>query len=193
MNWLFAWIQPSHLQRSGPTCCSLSLPILKRHDVALPWYKGHYYIHRPKVIEPLGESKTDFQIFTELSYRLEMLDPTVQGMGRRYNPRADRSYFLNPDAVDERYLTVWWNEKVMHHQHVDMSWETFKKHGIYKFKLARTHVAFQDQIEKGIPFPTPSGKDRNFFDQSCKYYRLETHPIRLRIPAIPKWMNPLSH
>lgn len=60
--------------------------------------------------------------------------------------------------MDEQYLTVWWNEKVMHHQHVDMSWETFKKHGIYKFKLARTHVAFQDQIEKGIPFPTPSGK-----------------------------------
>ncbi|MGB5600336.1 MAG: molybdopterin-dependent oxidoreductase, partial [Thiothrix litoralis] len=31
----------------------------ERHDVALPWYKGHYYIHRPKVIEPMGESKTD--------------------------------------------------------------------------------------------------------------------------------------
>ncbi len=127
----------------------------ERHDVALPWYKGHYYIHRPKVIEPLGESKTDFQVFTELSYRLEMLDPTVRGMGRRYNPRADRSYFFNPDAVDEQYLTVWWNEKVMHHQHVDMSWESFKKHGIYKFKLARPHVAFQDQIEKGLPFPHP--------------------------------------
>jgi anaerobic dimethyl sulfoxide reductase subunit A len=45
------------------------LPIathFERHDVALPWYKGHYYIHRPKVIEPLGESKTDFQVFTEL-------------------------------------------------------------------------------------------------------------------------------
>jgi anaerobic dimethyl sulfoxide reductase subunit A len=35
----------------------------------LPWYKGHYYIHRPKAIEPLGESKTDFQVFTELAYR----------------------------------------------------------------------------------------------------------------------------
>jgi anaerobic dimethyl sulfoxide reductase subunit A len=36
------------------------LPIathFERHDVALPWYKGHYYIHRPKVIEPLGESR----------------------------------------------------------------------------------------------------------------------------------------
>jgi anaerobic dimethyl sulfoxide reductase subunit A len=164
----------------------------ERHDVALPWYKGHYYIHRPKVIEPLGESKTDFQIFTELSYRLEMLDPTVQGMGRRYNPRADRSYFLNPDAVDEQYLTVWWNEKVMHHQHVDMSWETFKKHGIYKFKLARTHVAFQDQIEKGIPFPTPSGKIEIFSTNLASITDWKRTQYGYEIPAIPKWIEPFE-
>ncbi len=74
----------------------------ERHDVALPWYKGHYYIHRPKVIEPMGESKTDFQVFTELAYRIGQLDP--QGYGRfapMYNPKADRSYWLNPDVVDE--------------------------------------------------------------------------------------------
>ncbi len=164
----------------------------ERHDVALPWYKGHYYIHRPKVIEPLGESKTDFQVFTELSYRLEMLDPTVQGMGRRYNPRADRSYFLNPDAVDEQYLTVWWNEKVMHHQHVDMSWESFKKHGIYKFKLARTHVAFQDQIEKGIPFPTPSGKIEIFSTQLANITDWKRTQYGYEIPAIPKWIEPFE-
>jgi anaerobic dimethyl sulfoxide reductase subunit A len=34
----------------------------------------------PKVIQPLGESKTDFQVFTELAYRL--------GFGPAYNPRA---------------------------------------------------------------------------------------------------------
>ena len=164
----------------------------ERHDVALPWYKGHYYIHRPKVIEPLGESKTDFQIFTELSYRLEMLDPTVQGMGRRFNPRADRSYFLNPDAVDEQYLTVWWNEKVMHHQHVEMSWETFKKHGIYKFKLARTHVAFQDQIEKGIPFQTPSGKIEIFSTNLASITDWKRTQYGYEIPAIPKWIEPFE-
>ncbi len=56
----------------------------ERHDVALPWYKGHYYIHRPKVIEPMGESKTDWQIYTELAYRL--------GVGPVYNPRATRLF-----------------------------------------------------------------------------------------------------
>jgi len=164
----------------------------ERHDVALPWYKGHYYIHRPKVIEPLGESKTDFQVFTELSYRLEMLDPSVRGMGRRYNPRADRSYFFNPDAVDEQYLTVWWNERVMHHQHVDMSWESFKKHGIYKFKLARPHVAFQDQIEKGLPFQTPSGKIEIFSTQLASITDWKRTQYGYEIPAIPKWIEPFE-
>jgi anaerobic dimethyl sulfoxide reductase subunit A len=164
----------------------------ERHDAALPWYKGHYYIHRPKVIEPLGESKTDFQVFTELSYRLEMLDPTVQGMGRRYNPRADRSYFFNPDAVDEQYLSVWWNEKVMHHQNVEMSWESFKKHGIYKFKLARPHVAFQDQIEKGIPFPTPSGKIEIFSTNLANITDWKRTQYGYEIPSIPKWIEPFE-
>ncbi|MCB1399478.1 MAG: molybdopterin-dependent oxidoreductase, partial [Rhodobacteraceae bacterium] len=83
----------------------------ERHDVALPWYKGHYYIHRPKVIEPLGESKTDFQIYTALAWRL--------GFGPGYNPKADASYFDDPDAVDEAYLVDWWH-RVQDHQHVEI-------------------------------------------------------------------------
>lgn len=108
------------------------LPIathFERHDVALPWYKGHYYIHRPKVIEPLGESKTDFQVFTEMCYRLEQIDPSLKNLGQRYNPRAQRDYFQNPDAVDEAYLKAWWEGSVQHHQHVTMSWDEFKQHG----------------------------------------------------------------
>jgi anaerobic dimethyl sulfoxide reductase subunit A len=92
----------------------------ERHDVALPWYKGHYYIHRPKVIEPMGESKTDFQIFTELAYRIGWKTGMGDRFGKTYNPKADRSYFENPDAVDEAYLQDLVEHKVMAHQHVDM-------------------------------------------------------------------------
>ena len=133
------------------------LPIathFERHDVALPWYKGHYYIHRPKVIEPLGESKTDFQVFTELAYRLEALAPDdtkLKDFGRRYNPRATRDYFRNEvaDRVDETYLTAWW-KKVQDHQGVTMSWADFKKHGIYKFTFKQPLVAFRDQIDATV-------------------------------------------
>ena len=157
----------------------------ERHDVALPWYKGHYYIHRPKVIEPMGESKTDFQVFTELAWRLG-----GERFGRLYNPKADRSYFFNNDAVDEAYLKEWWENRVMHHQHVEMPWEEFKKHGIYKFVLKEPHVAFRDQIEKGKPFSTPSGKIEILCTELANISDWSRTKYGAHIPSIPKWIEP---
>jgi len=164
----------------------------ERHDVALPWYKGHYYIHRPKVIEPLGESKTDFQIFTELAYRLEALDPALKGFGKRYNPRAERDYWHRPDAVDEAYLAHWWRERVMKKQGVTLSWADFKRHGVYKFQLAEPHVAFRAQIEQGKPFPTPSGKIEIFSTTLAKITDWTKTQYGYPIPAIPKWIEPFE-
>lgn len=160
------------------------LPIathFERHDVALPWYKGHYYIHRPKVIEPMGESKSDFQVFTELAYRL--------GFGQRYNPKSNRDYFNNPDAVDEAYLVDWWH-KVQHHQHVDWSWEKFKQRGVYKFVFDKPHVAFRDQIENGKPFQTQSGKIEIFSSELGQITDWTKTQYGYEIPAIPKWIEP---
>ena len=157
----------------------------ERHDVALPWYKGHYYIHRPKVIEPLGESKTDFQVFTELAWRLG-----GEQFGRGYNPRATRDYFNDDTAVDEAYLEDWWENKVMAHQHVTMSWEEFKKHGIYKFKLDKPHVAFRDQIENGTPFNTPSGKIEILCTELAGISDWKKTKYGYHIPSIPKWIEP---
>lgn len=159
----------------------------ERHDVALPWYKGHYYIHRPQVIEPLGESKTDLQIFTELAYRI---DPQF---GKDYNPLATRDYFHDNKATDEAYLKRWWENRVMGHQGVEMPWEEFKKHGVYKFKLPRTHVAFQDQIEKGIPFPTSSGKIEIFSSDLAQITDWKRTKYGSEIPAIPKWIEPFEY
>ena len=163
------------------------LPIathFERHDVALPWYKGHYYIHRPKVIEPMGESKTDFQVFTELAYRL--------GYGPRYNPKANRDYFHYNDAVDEAYLREWWVKGPMGHQGVTMSWEEFKQRGVYKFKLPRIQVAFQDNVEKGVPWPTMSGKIEIFSTVLGKVRDWKKTQYGEEIPAIPKWIEPFE-
>ncbi len=156
----------------------------ERHDVALPWYKGHYYIHRPKVIEPLGESKTDFQIFTELAWRL--------GFGPAYNPRAGRDYFRYNDAVDEAYLRNWWETRVIPHQGADISWDEFKRRGVYKFRLPRIHVAFQDQIERGVPFPTPSGRIEIFSTVLAQTRDWSRTQYGYPIPAIPKWIEPFE-
>ena len=154
----------------------------ERHDVALPWYKGHYYIHRPKVIEPLGESKTDLQVFTELAYRL--------GFGPGYNPKADRSYFFDNEGVDEIYLREWWEGRVMGHQGVTMPWDEFKKRGVYKFVFDKPQIAFRKQIEEGAPFPTASGKIEIFSTTLAKITDWKKTQYGEEIPAIPKWIEP---
>lgn len=165
----------------------------ERHDVALPWYKGHYYIHRPKVIEPLGESRSDFQIFTELAYRLEALEPErLKDFGKRYNPRATRDYFQNPDEVDEAYLQAWWTDKVQYHQGVTMSWEEFKQLGIYKFILDKPHVAFRAQIESGKPFDTASGKIEILSGYLASIKDWTRTQFGYEIPYIPKWIEPFE-
>ncbi len=154
----------------------------ERHDVGLPWYKGHYYIHRPKVIAPLGESKTDFQIFTELAWRL--------GFGKQYNPKSRRDYFHHDDATDEAYLREWWQRGVMKQQGVDMPWEEFKRRGVYKFEYKAPIVAFQAFIEDGEPFPTPSGKIEIFSTTLAKVEDWTRTKYGAPIPAIPKWIPP---
>jgi anaerobic dimethyl sulfoxide reductase subunit A len=171
------------------------LPIathFERHGVALPWYKGHYYIHRPKAIAPLGESKTDFQVFTELAWRLEQLDPALKDFGKRYNPRAERSYFDNPDATDEAYLAAWWKDKVQAHQGVTMTWEEFKRRGVYKFEFRQPLVAFREQIEQGKPFQTPSGKIEIFSTTLARVTDWTKTQWGYEIPAIPKWVEPFE-
>ncbi|MCU7816077.1 MAG: molybdopterin-dependent oxidoreductase [Candidatus Thiodiazotropha sp. (ex Lucinoma kastoroae)] len=164
------------------------LPIathFERHDTALPWYKGHYYIHRPKVIEPMGESKTDLQVFTELAYRIG-----GDVFGQAYNPKASRDYFHVNDNVDEAYLREWWETKVIPHQHVDMSWDEFKQRGVYKFTFDQPHVAFRDQIENGARFQTPSGKIEILATQLAQITDWKKTMYGYEIPYIPKWIEP---
>ncbi|MBA5248319.1 MAG: twin-arginine translocation signal domain-containing protein [Gammaproteobacteria bacterium] len=157
----------------------------ERHDVAIPWYKGHYYIHRPKVIEPLGESKTDFQIFTELAYIIG-----GDEFGAAYNPLANRDYFNNPDNVDEAYLAKWWKDKVMKTQHADMTWADFKDRGVYKFKFDKPIVGFEKQIKYGKPFKTPSGRIEILCTELAEVSDWTRTKYGYHIPSIPKWIEP---
>lgn len=162
----------------------------ERHDVAVPWYKGHYYIHRPKVIEPLGESKTDFQIFTELAYRIGNKTGMGERFGKAFNPRATRDYWDNPDPVDEAYLRAWWEGRVVHHQHATIGWDEFKRHGIYKFVYDKPHVAFREQIEQGAPFKTASGKIEILAGPLAQTTDWARTRYGYHVPSIPKWIEP---
>ena len=184
----------STITPTGSYAADILLPVathFERHDVALPWYKGHYYIHRPKVIEPMGESKTDFQIFTALAYRIGDIWPEGYGrFGKTFNPKADRSYFFHNDTVDEAYLREFWENKVIGVQGVEMSWEEFKKRGVYKFKFDHPKVAFEKQIQHGKPFKTPSGKIEILSTELANITDWTRTKYGYHIPSIPKWIEP---
>jgi anaerobic dimethyl sulfoxide reductase subunit A len=79
----------------------------------------------------------------------------------------------------------------MDHQGVTMSWEEFKKRGVYKFTSTSRLVAFRDQIEKGEPFETPRARSRS----SRPRWRIKDWTktqYGYPIPAIPKWIEPSS-
>ncbi len=71
-----------------------------------------------------------------------------------------------------------------------MSWDKFKSYGIYKFKLDRYLIGFQDQIEKGKPFPTASGKIEILSSELAKISDWKKTQYGSHIPSIPKWIDP---
>jgi len=73
---------------------------------------------------------------------------------------------------------------------VTMAWEDFKKHGVYKFELKEPHVAFREQIEKGEPFPTKSGKIEILSTSLARIEDWTKTQYGYEIPYIPKWIEP---
>jgi anaerobic dimethyl sulfoxide reductase subunit A len=51
-------------------------------------------------------------------------------------------------------------------------------------------VAFRDQIEKGVPFPTPSGRIEIFCTQLAAITDWTRTAYGYEIPYIPKWIEP---
>ena len=90
------------------------------------------------------------------------------------------------------YLKAWWEGSVQHHQHVTMSWDEFKQHGTYKFKLSEPHVAFRDQVTKGVPFETASSKIEIFSTYLAGIEDWTKTQFGYEIPYIPKWIEPFE-
>lgn len=104
--------------------------------------------------------------------------------------RSYRARLYSPERL--LYLKAWWEGSVQHHQHVTMSWDEFKQHGTYKFKLSEPHVAFRDQVTKGVPFETASGKIEIFSTYLAGIEDWTKTQFGYEIPYIPKWIEPFE-
>jgi len=139
----------------------LVLPVttsMEGEDIGLPWSGSPYFTFLNKAIEPLAETKSDLEIFSELAKRLNL---------HGYNDRSDEEWLRSfveatPDLP---------------------AFEAFKEKGFHEIGLAEPWVAFRGQVEKGLPFPTPSGKIEIYSEKIAEM----KNPL---LPAIPKYIDP---
>ena len=141
----------------------LILPVshfFESEDIGQPWTGGPYFIYMNKVMDPLPDTRSDLDIFSDLASRLG-----IPG----YNDKSDGEWLR--DFVDST---------------PDLpGYEAFKLKGVHPIQLDRPWVAFKEQIEDPAlhPFPTPSGRIEIY---SQKLAEMD-HPL---IPAIPKYVEP---
>jgi len=157
-----------HEQFMTPTAkfADIVLPVtthFERNDIYLPWMRGHCAVYSNKVIEPMYECKSDFEILTELAKRLGISD---------YSTKTEdewlRSFVEESDIPD---------------------YDEFKRRGFYKFELKEPWVAFKKQIDDpdNNPFQTLSGKIEIYSETLAKM-DFEKSKYGSYIPSIPEYI-----
>jgi len=127
-----------------------------------------FYGYVKKAIEPLGESKSQFEIAALLASRLGISDfsnKTEEGWLREMG--------VNSEIPD---------------------YEQFKQKGIYRINLSEPYVAFKKQIEDPAnnPFPTPSGKIEIYSQQWADLNNPELPPVPKYIETWESRNDPLA-
>lgn len=125
-----------------------------------------------KVVEPLGESKSHFDICVALAEKLGLADFT--------------------DKTEEQWLKsiVDGLSEVMDFP----SYGELKKQHIYKAQLDEPIIAFQNEIEnpRDNPFPTPSGKIEIYSQRLADMNHPQLPPIPTYIETWERLKDPLA-
>ncbi|MFC1961664.1 molybdopterin-dependent oxidoreductase [Chloroflexota bacterium] len=131
---------------------------LERNDFTIS-PSSAFYGFMGKAIDSIGESKSHLEICTALANKLSIL---------AYSDKAEDEW-LKQIATGSPYIS---------------NYDSFKKAGGYKVKLAEPYVAFEEQIKdiENNPFPTPSGKIEIY----CQRLADMNNPL---IPPIPKYIE----
>ncbi len=147
-----------HEQFMTPTArfADIVLPVsslYERNDVTAGHVTPPFYGYMHKVIEPLHESKSHFEIATELAARLGIRD-------------------FGDKTEDE------WLRECVKSSGIP-SYDAFKKQGFHKVELPEPYVAFKEQIEDSAnhPFSTPSGKIEIYSQQLAEMNHPQLPPI----------------
>lgn len=141
---------------------------MERNDLTLGGVTLFYgYVN--KVIDSLHESKSHFEIASELASKLGVSDYS--------------------DKTEEEWL-----REVVDGCKDIPDYDTFKKEGVHRVKLAQPSIAFKEQIEDPAnnPFPTPSGKIEIYSQQLADLGDSMLPPIPKYIETWESFNDPLA-
>lgn len=141
--------------------------------IARPWCFGPYYLYLKKVIEPLHESKSDYEISMELAARMGMAEIRRMDEDERAEEQFRMSGDLSQDIPD---------------------FEAFKRDGFNKMPLNEPIVAFEKEIrdQQHHPFPTPSGKIEIYSERLAALNNPQLPPTPKYVPPWEGPQDPLA-
>ncbi|XCP85986.1 DMSO/selenate family reductase complex A subunit [Roseburia hominis] len=128
----------------GARYADLLLPgasFLETENIVLPWLPADYFLYNTAAITPLFEGRFEYEWLREAAAKLGVEKEFSQG--RTAAGWLKALYEKNQSANEEAHLP---------------DYEAFKKEGCYVYRSLEEKTAFGEQIEKGVPFQTPSGK-----------------------------------
>src|SRR5581483_11805381 len=141
---------------------------LERSDILKPYNSvGCFYLFQEQAMRPQGQTCNDYDVFTELSERTGIGSST-------YTEGRDEESWL-------RWIAA---------QAGIPDYDAFRNSGIHWTidpgeqdpEGAEPYVAFRDQVDKNLPFPTPSGKIELYSERLAK----RNDPL---VPPIPRYLD----
>ncbi len=125
-------------------------------NIPATWASDDYLLYCNHITEPLFESRFEYHWIREMAY--------LMGLGEEFDCG-------NPDIeswIHQAYEDCRLTENEL------PDFETFKRDSYYVYRHHKPRVAFEENIKKGVPFDTPSGKIEIF---SKTLYDLGRHDV----------------
>ena len=136
--------------------------VLESNNVTMGWCNDDYLLSNSRAVQPLFGTMPDY----------DWICMIADAMG--YGEAFRAGHKTTEDWILDLYNTFRQTKETEL-----PPYEQFRENGGYKYKNPPLRIAYREQIEKGVPFHTPSGK--------IEFYSMQIHDLGDPIPPIPRY------
>lgn len=147
---------------------------LEEENITPPWRSGHYLLENNKIIDPLFDSRSEYDWIGETAKRLGLWEAWSEGHETQEEWLEDiYEAFRTSHKKDEVYAEL-------------PDYNGFRTNGGYAYKKAKPYIAYEEEIRdpEGHPFKTPSGKIEIFSRQLYKKQDPSIPPLPVYLPSV---------